>query len=70
VKKVKVKAKRTRRMLSPGEDELPATTESPGMAPNGQAPKQDSPVPTKAIHGILKKPMMQRKGRSPGGSSG
>ncbi|KIJ11844.1 hypothetical protein PAXINDRAFT_15297 [Paxillus involutus ATCC 200175] len=65
VKKVKVKAKRTRRMLSPGEDELPATTESPGMAADGQAPKQDSPVPTKAIHGILKKPMMQHEGRSP-----
>lgn len=70
VKKVKVKAKRTRRMLSPSEDELPATTESPGMAADGQAREQDSPVPTKAIHGILKKPMMQRKGRSPGGSSG
>ncbi|KIJ05170.1 hypothetical protein PAXINDRAFT_21550 [Paxillus involutus ATCC 200175] len=65
VKKVKVKAKRTRRMLSPSEDELPATTESPGMAADGQACEQDSPVPTKAIHGILKKPMMQREGRSP-----
>ncbi|KIJ04792.1 hypothetical protein PAXINDRAFT_21918, partial [Paxillus involutus ATCC 200175] len=41
VKKVKVKAKRTRRMLSPSEDELPATTESPGMAADGQAREQD-----------------------------